>query len=135
MPPPPAMSDGEPDAKVEPEAEPVELPPWSVAVVVLNGDPGDGSTEPLPDAAMGGFAEAEAVVRVDQAGVPPPKPQRKPQMSGAQFTCAGKRQGRRENHLHARPRLLVRKAVARALARRGVGPGRGWLVAVGTCAE
>ena len=57
MPPPPAMSDGEPDAEAEPEAEPVELPPWSVAVVVVNGDPGDGSTEPLLDAAMGGFAE------------------------------------------------------------------------------
>ena len=64
------MSDGEPDAEAEPEAEPVELPPWSVAVVVVNGDPGDGSTEPLLDAAMGGFAEAEAVVRVDRAGVP-----------------------------------------------------------------
>ena len=56
--------------EAEPEAEPVELPPWSVAVVVLNGDPGDGSTEQLLDAAMGGFAEAEAVVRVDRAGVP-----------------------------------------------------------------
>ena len=66
MPPPPAMSDGEPDAKAEPEAEPVELPPWSVAVVVVNGDPGNGAVEPLADAAMGGFAEAEAVVRVDR---------------------------------------------------------------------
>ena len=88
MPPPPTMSDGEPDAEAEPEAEPVELPPWSVAVVVVNGDPGDGSTEPLLDAAMGGFAEAEAVVRVDRAGVPGKTPPHPLQTRGiAQLSC------------------------------------------------